>query len=179
MGELTLEKLDVVRRATKIVEERLSGMGMSRWFTAAWEYEVSPSEDLARAVNGLSKLNTYLFRVRATGVKGDSRAYSNVVLISSELGSWSSVYELFRYLGTVPSVTHVVYELASRGVGRYFVSIRAVLTEDFMTADVARLPREVLMDIAREIMGNDDRVVVGYDVTPKPPLSMKRFNESA
>ena len=174
VGELTLEKLDVVRRATKIVEERLNGMGLSQWFAAAWEYEVSPSEDLARAVSGLGRLGAYLFRIRATGVKGDSRAYGHVVLISGEPGNWGSIYELYRYLGAMPSVTHVVYELVSRGVGRYFVSIRAVLTEDFMTADVARLPRDVLMDIAREIMNSDDRVAaVGYDVTPKPPATIE------
>ena len=174
VGELTLEKLDVVRRATKIVEERLEGMGLSQWFAAAWEYDVSPSDDLARAVGSLGRLSTYLFRARATGVKGDSRAYGNVVLISGELSSWGSVYELYRYLGAEPNVTHVVYELVSRGVGRYFVSIRAVLTEDFMTADVARLPRDVLMDIAREIMNSDDRVAaVGYDVTPKPPATIE------
>ena len=174
VGELTLEKLDVVRRATKIVEEKLEGMGLSQWFAAAWEYEVSPSEDLSRAINGFGGLSAYLFRVRATGVKGDSRSYGNVVLISGELGNWGSVYELYRYLGTAPNITHVVYELMSRDVGKYFVSIRAVLTEDFMTADVARLPREVLMDIAREIMNSDDRVAaVGYDVTPKPPATIE------
>ncbi|WP_243666042.1 hypothetical protein [Vulcanisaeta sp. JCM 16159] len=30
------------------------------------------------------------------------------------------------------------------------------------------------MDIAREILNNDDRVVaVGYDVTPKPPATIE------
>ncbi|GAB6943230.1 GMP synthase (glutamine-hydrolyzing) [Vulcanisaeta sp. JCM 14467] len=174
VGELTLEKLDVVRRATKIIEERLEGMGLSQWFAAVWEYEVSPNGDLSRVISGLGRLSAYLFRVRATGVKGDSRAYGNVVLVSGELGNWDSVYELYRYLGTIREVTHVVYELISRGVGRYFVSIRAVSTEDFMTADVARLPRELLMDIAQEIMNNDDRVAaVGYDVTPKPPATIE------
>ncbi len=43
-GELTLEKLDVVREATRIVEEGLEGMGLSQWFAAAWEYEFTPDE---------------------------------------------------------------------------------------------------------------------------------------
>jgi GMP synthase (glutamine-hydrolysing) len=70
-------------------------------------------------------------------------------------------------------VTHVIYELASRGRGEYFVSIRAVVTDDFMTADVPRLPRDLLMEVAGEIL-EDDRVAgVGYDVTPKPPATIE------
>ncbi|GAB6947805.1 ATP-binding protein [Vulcanisaeta sp. JCM 16161] len=174
VGELTLEKLDVVRRATQIVERRLEGLGLSQWFAAAWEYDVVYSEDLSRMVSGLGGLNAYLFRVRATGVKGDSRSYGNVVLVRGDPGNWGLVYDLYRYLGASPDVTHVVYELMGRGSGRYFVSIRAVLTEDFMTADVARIPRGMLMEIAQEVLINDDRVAaVGYDVTPKPPATIE------
>ncbi len=178
VGELTLEKLDVVRRATEIVERRLGGgMGLSQWFAAAWEYDAAPSEDLSRVINGLGNLKAYIFRVRATGVKGDSRSYGNVVLVrGGDPGNWGGlIYDLYRYLGTARDVTHVIYELmGGRGFGKYFVSIRAVLTEDFMTADVARMPQDTLMGIAQEILGSDERVAaVGYDVTPKPPATIE------
>ncbi len=174
VGELTLEKLDVVRRATRIVERGLEGMGLSQWFAAAWEYETVPSNDLSGLIKGLGDVTAYLFRVRATGVRGDSRSYGNVVLIKGELSNWGLAYELYKRLYTAREVTHVVYELMGRGVGRYFVSIRAVLTEDFMTADVAKIPRDTLMDIAREILNSDDRVAaVGYDVAPKPPATIE------
>ncbi|WP_243679243.1 hypothetical protein [Vulcanisaeta distributa] len=174
VGELTLEKLDVVRRATEIVESKLEGMGLSQWFAAAWEYDLAYSEDLSRMINGFGGLNAYLFRVRATGVKGDSRSYGNIALVrGGDPGDWGLIYDLYRYLGTSREVTHVVYELMGGrgGSGKYFVSIRAVLTEDFMTADVPpRIPRDTLMEVAQEILNNDDRVAaVGYDVTPKPP----------
>ncbi|WP_048056940.1 GMP synthase (glutamine-hydrolyzing) [Vulcanisaeta moutnovskia] len=174
VGELTLEKLDVARRATDIVERRLGNMGLSQWFAATWEYDTVPSSELSRVVNGLGDLHVELFSIRATGVKGDARSYGHVALVRGYPVNWDVIYELHKYLATTSDVTHVIYELMGRGVGKYFVSIRAIVTDDFMTADVPRLSREILMDVAEEILSNDNRISsVGFDVTPKPPATIE------
>jgi GMP synthase (glutamine-hydrolysing) len=59
------------------------------------------------------------------------------------------------------------------GDGRSYeevIALRAVTTEDFMTADWARLPYDFLANVSRRIVNEVpgvNRVV--YDITSKPP----------
>jgi GMP synthase (glutamine-hydrolysing) len=56
----------------------------------------------------------------------------------------------------------------------FLVALRAVTTEDFMTADWARLPYDVLARISARIVnevGAINRVV--YDISSKPPATIE------
>ncbi len=107
IGEITEERLDIVRHADHIVREELRKAGLER---EIWQsFAALPA-------------------IRSVGVQGDERTYA------------------------------------------YPVVVRAVTSEDAMTADWARIPHEVLEKISNRICAEVrgvNRVV--YDVTSKPP----------
>ncbi|HYT24945.1 MAG TPA: glutamine-hydrolyzing GMP synthase [Actinomycetota bacterium] len=77
--------------------------------------------------------------------------------------------ELWQWFAVLPAVRTV----GVMGDGRtyaYPIVIRAVTSEDAMTADFARLPWEVLERISTRVVGEVPGVNrVAYDVTSKPP----------
>jgi GMP synthase (glutamine-hydrolysing) len=106
-GDVTKEKLDVLREADAILQDEIRKAGLYR---ELWQsFCVFPD-------------------VRAVGVQGDERTYGNVI------------------------------------------AIRAVTSDDAMTADWARLPYDLLEQIASRMI-NEIRPVgrVVLDITSKPP----------
>ena len=111
LGDVTMEKAELLREADAIFREEVARAG--------WD-------------SRLSQYFAVLTDCRSVGVMGDGRTYTNVV------------------------------------------ALRAVTTDDFMTADWARLPYEVLDTAARRIVNEVpgvNRIV--YDVTTKPPATVE------
>ncbi|MEG0742091.1 MAG: glutamine-hydrolyzing GMP synthase [Clostridia bacterium] len=111
IGELTPEKVRIVRESDLILRQEIASAGLD---------------------TSISQYFTVLTDARTVGVMGDARTYA------------------------------------------YAVAIRAVTTDDFMTADVAQIPYELLGKIATRIVGEVqgcNRVL--YDITTKPPASIE------
>jgi GMP synthase (glutamine-hydrolysing) len=111
IGEVTAERLAIVRGADAIVREEIDAALLE---PHPWQYFA------------------VLTPVKSVGVMGDGRTYANLV------------------------------------------AIRAITSEDGMTADWARLPHELLERISARIV-NEVRGVnrIAYDITTKPPATVE------
>jgi len=111
IGDITREKLDILRDADAIFREEVAKAGLER----------SVNQYFAALTN-----------LRSVGVMGDERTYD------------------------------------------YAVALRAVETQDFMTADWSRLPYELLDTVSRRIVNEVKHVNrVLYDITSKPPATVE------
>ncbi|MFR9276919.1 MAG: GMP synthase (glutamine-hydrolyzing), partial [Peptoniphilus senegalensis] len=56
----------------------------------------------------------------------------------------------------------------------YTLALRAVSTTDFMTADFARIPWEILDKVSNRIVNEVDHINrIVYDITSKPPATIE------
>jgi GMP synthase (glutamine-hydrolysing) len=111
IGELTKERLDILRRADAIFLEELRAADLYKSIAQAF---------------------AVLTPVQSVGVMGDYRTYG------------------------------------------FLVALRAVTTEDFMTADWARIPYDVLARISARIVNEVSAVNrVVYDISSKPPATIE------
>ena len=111
IGEITEEKLHIVREADAIFREEVAKAGLER---------------------SINQYFAALTNLRSVGVMGDERTYD------------------------------------------YAIALRAVETQDFMTADFSRLPWELLDTVSRRIVNEVKGVNrILYDVTSKPPATVE------
>lgn len=111
LGEVSWEKLEILRKADRIFLGELREAGFYR---------------------ETSQVFCVLLPVKSVGVMGDGRTYANTI------------------------------------------ALRAVTTDDFMTADWARLPYDLLARISNRIVNEVDGVNrVVYDISSKPPATIE------
>ncbi|MDH5200800.1 MAG: hypothetical protein OEW93_07930, partial [Candidatus Bathyarchaeota archaeon] len=74
-----------------------------------------------------------------------------------------------------PEVTRVLQLIAGREDDEgYFVVMRAVESEDFLTATVSSIQWPILEAAAKKILSTCPKVIkVYYDLTPKPPATIE------
>ena len=90
-------------------------------------------------------------------------------ILRAEIAEAGLERQLSQYFAVLPGVRTVGVMGDGRSYGE-LVALRAVTTDDFMTADWSRLPFDVLARISARIVNEvPDATRVVYDVTSKPP----------
>lgn len=180
IGPVSEEKVEVLRRATSVVEERLGALrpAPKQYLAAVIEDERSPSkEGVEKAVSQvLPKARVEYLRWLATGVKGDNRAYGKIAIVSGREREPAALFGLpEKVIHEDGEVVRVVYRIdgGEKRAGKYAVIVRAVETRDFMTAKPSAIPLKVLKGIADKVMEDGRVSVVCYDLTSKPPATVE------
>ncbi len=192
VGEIKRDKLDSLKKATALAEEKLTKHAPSQYFAAILDNfeklsggQGSRMKSLAAEFLNVSstRVKVAVFEDKATGVKQGNRVYGEISAVQVlEKGGRAlevPVLDLVRLQDRImadnPSFTRVFYLISEKPQKQpYVVAIRAVRTDDFLTAKVAEIPWNTLNDIAANIANAcSDVSAVFYDVTPKPPATIE------
>jgi len=192
VGEVTEEKLEVLKRCTSIVESELHYLAPSQYFAAIIDDVEECNEELYKIVRreasqvlGVTEdlVLPRIYSTPVTGMIGDERRYGKMVDVKI-LGRDGSpvlmdIEDLIplqaRIIEAAPSLTRVVYTVSvGCEEGPYAIIVRSVETKDFLTASVSKVPRNLLLRVAGKIIKSCEKVSrVSYDITPKPPATIE------
>ncbi|MEM0371128.1 MAG: GMP synthase [Ignisphaera sp.] len=165
VGKLYREKLELVRKATAIVEERLNGRGYSQYFPAIWEHDI-----IDKGVIG--DIEYLVFKVKATGVIDGRRIYGHPVMVR-RYNQVTDVYTLYKQFNS-ENYPHILLQLREKEDGEFVIAIRIVKTEDYMVAEVPRIDiYKELNELAEELLSLPKIKTIAFDVTPKPPATIE------
>lgn len=192
VGEILLDKLETVKKATSIVEGELAEYKPSQYFAVVVDNEeasqgsriTSIRETTARVLNVPSRnVTVKIFRDRATGVKGGGRRYGEIVAIKVQTMN-QKIHHVplqnleglqARVITANPLVARLLYNVKDISEKKpYVIGIRAVQTKNFLMARVSEIPWTTLERAAEKVITGCPKVcAVYYDVTPKPPATIE------
>ncbi|HKZ93854.1 MAG TPA: ATP-binding protein [Candidatus Bathyarchaeia archaeon] len=193
VGEIRRDKLDAVKVATAIAEEKLAPYAPSQYFAVILDNVEDASHDsqllqmqgqaaeFFKVPKG--QVQVTVFEDKATGLRDGNRVYGEVATVkvldaggSIHQSPVSNLNELQNIILTNNvSFTRFFYLIREKPKKQpYAIAVRAISTTDFLTAKVSDIAWETLDDIAENILRACSNVsAVYYDVTPKPPATVE------
>lgn len=150
-------------------EVRAVGEALGLPATLVWR---QPFPGPGLAVRCLGEVNwERLERLRdADAILREELSAAGLLRMKAETGPIEGSAQAFAVLLPVRSVG----VMGDQRTYQEAVALRAVTTEDFMTADWARLPHECLANIANRIVNEVEGINrVVYDITSKPPATIE------
>jgi GMP synthase (glutamine-hydrolysing) len=193
VGEIKRDKLAALKKATAIAEDRLAKNKPDQYFAVIIDNKTVKSHPRLEDIQGTTatklgvpknKVDVNIFEDKATGTVKGERRYGEVAIIKAQKGRnvhQAPIPDLVALQNAIieenqsfTRIFYVIKEAADTEKKSYAVAIRAIKTDDFLTAKVAEIPWKTLNEIAEKILSAcPDVSCVSYDVTPKPPATIE------
>jgi GMP synthase (glutamine-hydrolysing) len=187
VGEITDEKIEQIKYATEIVEDVFKEEKPSQYFNAIingkdFEAPLELRNLVSNAINLQNAFNLKVLDGKATGMLEGERTYGKMVAIEvvDNNEPVKLDYDTFgivrmKIQSAFPEYSRVLYLISSRDLDDgYYISMRAVETKDFLTAEISKIPWVKLKIAAEKILNKCSKVMkVYYDLTPKPPATVE------
>jgi GMP synthase (glutamine-hydrolysing) len=190
VGAVSYTKLAQLKAATAIVEKALKDVGAQQYFAAVVENEPHEGPEAAELARSLSRLlgiqedqlKMHILSTLATGAVAGRRAYGKMAGVTLPPTLRETADEILErsestcrgFITANPQFTRLLLEIKSLRKKRYAVIVRAVKTDDFLTATAAMIKWTDLTALSSRILRNCKKVSsVYYDLTPKPPATIE------
>ncbi|MQY62382.1 GMP synthase [archaeon] len=192
VGEIRKDKLETLKKATAIAEQKFARHSPSQYFAAIIDNVEKPPDHFLVHIQEVATrflrvpkrhLHVKVFEDKATGVEGGKRRYGEIAAITARTPDRQVHQAPIKDLVTLqikiitenPQFTRILYTIKETSEKQpYVISLRAIQTRDFLTAEVSQIPWTTLSETAETILENCPNVSsVYYDVTTKPPATIE------
>jgi GMP synthase (glutamine-hydrolysing) len=192
VGEIRKDKLESLKKATTITEQEFAKHSPSQYFAAIIDNMEKPTDHFLLHIQEAATrflavpkryLRVHVFEDKATGMEGGERRYGEIAAITAQTPEGKVHQAPIKDLVTLqtkvitesPQFTRILYTIKETPkIQPYVISLRAIQTQNFLTAEVSPIPWETLSETAEKILQSCPNVSsVCYDVTTKPPATIE------
>ena len=175
IGRITVEKLCIEREIDYIVTSVFRERNYSQYFAAVFEKKMNYNDKVKLSLQKIlgNDAKFWIAESRVTGVKGDTRNYGLSVFLERptlENLNFDQAKKIALLVTQLDEVSRFLVKINCTEVNELNVAVvRAVITEDFMTASIPSVDLNDLYQISKRIEMVEGVNESYFDFTSKPP----------
>ena len=175
IGRITVEKLCIEREIDYIVTSVFRERNYSQYFAAVFEKKMNNNDKVKLSLQKIlgNDAKFWIAESRVSGVKGDTRNYGLSVFLERptlENLNFNQAKKIALLVTQLDEVSRFLVKINCTEVNALNVAVvRAVITEDFMTASIPPVDLNDLYQISKRIEMVEGVNESYFDFTSKPP----------
>ena len=192
LGRISDEKIRLAREANRIVEDELQYIKPTQYLMAILDNKEEKKEKIDRIREKISDLldvgadqvEIVIPQCRVSALNDQNRVYLEAIAVRVTLLGSKELLEpdnddltnfAAEFMSKYKEFGRCLYSITRKPKGGKYVAIlRAITTDNYTVANIAKIDWSKLYSIAERIMDECGKISsVYYDVTPKPPATIE------